>query len=664
MSQPLRWGIIGCGRIAGALAGGLSHTSTGDLYAVASRSQEKADAFAKEHNATKAYGSYEALLADSDVDAVYVATPHPQHMQWAIAAANAGKHILCEKPIGLNEYDAQAIIEAARKNNVFLMEAFMYRCHPQTRKVVELIKEGAIGEVRFISAAFGFDASKADEDSRILSNALGGGGILDVGCYPVSMSRLVAGAAMGKPFADPVEVSGGGYLGKTNIDNWAAGVLTFENGIVAQVSTAVCAAVGQHVTIIGSEGKIQIDLPWIISKEGGTATFLLNDEPVEVEETRWLYQIEADTVAAAVNAGKTQADSPAMSWDDTLGNMRTLDRWRNTFNLVYEAETAEGYSKPVHGGALTKPAESQVAYSRVDGVDLDISRLVMGCDNQSSVAHAFTMFDAFYEVGGTCFDTAHIYGHGTPQKLLGQWIKSRGVRDKVAIIDKGAHSPFCDPENLSKQVEIDLDRLQTDYADLYFMHRDNVDIPVGEFVDVLHEHVSAGRLKAVGGSNWTLERVQAFNEYAKANGKTPFAATSNNFSLAQMIKPVWGGCIASSEPTYRQWHIDSQTANFAWSSQARGFFVPERDLEEPELKRCWVSDDNLKRRARAIELAEKRGVLPVNIALAYVLCQPFPMFALFGPRQLSEMYSSLPGATMQLSPEELAWLNLETDILS
>ncbi len=196
-NRRLAWGIIGTGSIAGAFAEGLSHSATGKLIAVGSRSKESAAKFGGKWGVPPeaCHASYEALLADDNVQAVYIATPHPLHAEWAIKAAEANKHILCEKPIGLNAYEAAAIIEAAIANDVFLMEAFMYRCAPQTAELIRLIRdERIIGDVRVIQGSFSFHAGY-DEASRVLSNDLGGGGILDVGCYPVSMSRLIAGAA-------------------------------------------------------------------------------------------------------------------------------------------------------------------------------------------------------------------------------------------------------------------------------------------------------------------------------------------------------------------------------------------------------------------------------------------------------------------------------------
>ncbi len=156
--NKVKWGIIGTGGIARAFANGVAGSKACEVIAIASRTQEKADTFAKEFKIKKCYAGYEELLKDDEVEAVYIAIPHPFHAKWAIRTAEAGKHILCEKPITINHAQAMAVIEAARENDVFLMEAFMYRCHPQTHKLVELIKSNVIGTVQFISAIFSFRA--------------------------------------------------------------------------------------------------------------------------------------------------------------------------------------------------------------------------------------------------------------------------------------------------------------------------------------------------------------------------------------------------------------------------------------------------------------------------------------------------------------------------
>jgi aryl-alcohol dehydrogenase-like predicted oxidoreductase len=273
------------------------------------------------------------------------------------------------------------------------------------------------------------------------------------------------------------------------------------------------------------------------------------------------------------------------------------------------------------------------------------------------------MFDAFFERGGTAFDTAYVYGGGAHERSLGHWMKIRGVRDQVVVVAKGAHTPLCFPHAITSQVHESLDRLQTDHADVYVMHRDNPDVPVGEFVDVLNEHVRAGRFRAFGGSNWSMARIAEANEYAKRKGLQGFSIVSNNFSLARMVNPVWKGCIAASDPESRAYLQQTQLTLLSWSSQARGFFTDrahrDQSLNDEEMNRCWYSEDNWQRRERVVELANRRGVLPINIALAYVLNQPFPAFALIGPRTLEELRTSLPALGIRLSPDELLWLNLE-----
>ncbi|MEX0886533.1 MAG: aldo/keto reductase [Phycisphaeraceae bacterium] len=669
--STLNWGIIGTGAIARTFARGLAQTDAGQLVAVGSRSQASADAFAKEVDLKGgAYASYDALLADDAVDAVYIATPHPWHAQWTIRAAEAGRHVLCEKPAALNHAEAMAMVDAAHQHNVFLMEAFMYRCHPQTARLVELVRDGRIGELRMIQVSFGFGAG-FNPDSRLFNRELGGGGIMDVGCYPVSLARLLAGAAVGAPFADPVDVVGSGLLAETGVDVAAAAVLRFDSGILAQVSTSTTVAQDNVARLYGSEGVIEVPNPWSADRnKGGRGVVRVQRkgeqqaQELVVETDRTAFALEAEVVARAVAAGQQQAESPAMSWADTLGNMATLDRWRAAVGVVYAGENQESLRGPLHGEPLRKPAQPTMRHGQLEGLAKPVSRMVMGVDNQATPQHGAVMFDAYYEAGGNTFDTAYIYGGGRFERHLGWWLKQRGVRDDVVLIVKGAHTPHCNPQAIPRQLEESLDRLQTDYADIYFMHRDNPDVPVGEFVDVLNEQQRAGRIGIFGGSNWTKERIDEANAYAASKGLSGFTVLSNNFSLARMVEPVWAGCVAASDPEYRAWLEANQMPVLAWSSQARGFFTERADLPadaqpDKSLVQSWYSEDNFQRRERAIELAKRKGVRPINIAAAYVLNQPFPTFPLIGPRTLEELRTSLPALEVELSETELAWLNLE-----
>jgi len=663
MNDKLLWGIISTGSIARTFARGLAESKTGRLLAIASRTAETAEAFGAEFGVERRYGSYEALLEDKDVQAVYVATPHPIHAEWAIKAADAGKHILCEKPIGMNFAEAMAIVEAARRNDVFLMEAFMYRCHPQTARLVEWLQEKAIGDVRVIQAVFSFNAGD-DEEGRLLANHLGGGGILDVGCYTTSMARLVAGVAMGKEFADPIDVQAVGHLGPTGVDEWASAVLKFPGDIIAQISCGVRVTQESSVHIYGSEGHIVLPSPWIPSRTGGTTKVIVqakgDHQPRELDVTtdEWLYAIEADYVASSID--KRQAPFPAMSWADTLGNMKTLDRWRAAIGLIYDSERPQNLKRSIHGGKLKVRPGSLMKYGEVPGLDKKVSRLVMGNMISDPIVTS-AMLDDFYERGGNAIDTAYVYGGGRCEKALGWWVKNRRIRNKVVILAKGAHTPCCNPDDLTRQLCESLDRLQTDYVDLYMMHRDNPDIPVGEFVDVLNKHKRAGRMLAFGASNWTLKRFKAAQDYAAKHKLAGFSAISNNFSLAEMVDAVWEGCLSAKDPQWEAYLTKTHTPLMAWSSQARGFFTGRanpKDKSDADLARCWYSKDNFRRRERAIKLAKEKGVEPINVALAWVLHQAFPTFALIGPLTIAETRSSFAALEVELTPEEVKWLNL------
>lgn len=664
MSNKLAWGILGTGHIASVFASDLAGSRTGELVAVGSRTQASADRFGDTWKIAHRHGSYEQLLADDDVRAVYIAAPHPLHAEWAIKAAEAGKHVLCEKPIALNHAEAMAIIEAAYRNDVFLMEAFMYRCHPQTARLVELVRSGIIGKVRVIQATFSFH-TRFNPEHRLLNNELGGGGILDVGCYCASMARLIAGAATGKDVAEPTKVTGAAHIGEVSrVDEYAIASLTFPGDIVAQLFSGVQVNGENVVRIFGSEGSILVPSPWTPRSGDGVSKIIVKRDGEEsaqeiiVESKTGLYANEADTVAEYLE----QRQAPAMSWDDTLGNMRTLDQWRASIGLVYDREKPAGQTLPVHKRPLTVRAGTRMKYGQIAGVEKPISRLVMGVDNQVTWPHTAVMLDDFFERGGNCFDSAYIYGGGLCEKMLGHWVRNRGIREQVVILDKGAHTPHCNPEALSRQLEESLTRLQTDYVDIYMMHRDNLAIPVGEFITVLNEHKNAGRLRIFGASNWSIERLEEANRWAQEHGMAGFSVMSNNFSLARMVEPPWAGCIAASDPRSREWLTRTQMPLMPWSSQARGFFTGRAhpdDRSDEELARCWYSEDNFRRLERVNAMAKERGVLPINIALAYVLCQPFPTFPLFGPRLLSETRTSFPALDIALTPEEVRWLNLE-----
>ncbi len=671
MNERLQWGIIGTGLIAKEFADGVRESSTGALLAVGSRAQATADQFGESYGVPRRYSSYEALLADPNVQAVYISTPHPLHAEWTIKAAEAGKHVLVEKPIGLNAAEVMAMIEAARVHDVFLMEAFMYHCHPQMKRLVELIQSGAVGEVKLIRASFGYRAP-FDPASRFHNNDLGGGGILDVGCYPVSAARLIAGAACGQPFAEPIEVKACGHLGPTGVDEYAAAVLRFPGDLLAEVSSAIGLSLPdtQTIEIFGLDGKLTVPNPWIPSRwdrqpvplilkrhDEKTAQTILVEAPLD------LYTYEADEVAHHL----AHRQAPAMSWDDSLCNMRALDRWRAEIGLVYDREKPERAARTLTGRPLRRSATPAMRYGRLPGLDKPVSRLVFGCDTNHTMPDTCVMLDDYFERGGNAFDTSCGYGipNGACERNLGWWIKHRGVRDDVVVFEKGGNHPNDYPAGLTKELLGGLERLQLDRVDVYLLHRDNERVPIGEWVEVLNEHWRKGRMKLFGLSNFSIARLQAFDEYARKRGLQSFGLVSNQFSLAQVLASIWDfHLVSSSDAASRAWFTRMQTPLVPWSSQARGFFTDRAartKRDNPELVRCWYSEENFRCKDRAEQLARQLGVHPINVALAYVLCQPFPTFPIIGPKQISETRSSLTALDILLTPEQLRWLNLETD---
>jgi len=336
-----KWGIIGTGGIARTFARALADSTTGELVAVGSRAQETAEAFGDTFAIPRRYASYEDLLADPGIDGVYISLPNHLHLEWAVKTARAGKHVLCEKPLTVNASEATKMFAEVQKTGVFLMEAFMYRCHPQTQRVVDLIRDRAIGEVRMIQATFAYDLGDSDQayQNIRLRNDACGGGIMDVGCYTVSMARLIAGAALGHSGpAEPQHLEGVAHIGERGrVDEWAAAVLKFPGDIVANLVCGCRARVESTVHIWGSKGSIAVPVPWnpttgkIILQRPGKDV-----QEIEIPSQIGCYTFEADVVAR--NADKPQAPYPYMTWNDSLGNMQTLDRWRASIGLVFDIE--------------------------------------------------------------------------------------------------------------------------------------------------------------------------------------------------------------------------------------------------------------------------------------------------------------------------------------
>jgi D-xylose 1-dehydrogenase (NADP+, D-xylono-1,5-lactone-forming) len=309
--HTLRWGVLGTGRITRALIAALRASPRNEVVAAASRTPARAEAFAREWSLPRAFAGYQAMLEDPHIDVVYNALPNHLHAQWTIAAARHGKHVLCEKPLALAVDDVDHMAEAARAARVVVAEAFMYRHHPQTLKVKELVDGGAVGALRLVRGAFSFTLTRA-EDVR-LDPACGGGSLWDVGCYPVSYARLLAGE-------EPVEAFGWQTLGPTGVDEAFAGQLRFGGGMVAQVDCSFRLPFRTHVEVVGRDGVITIPRPY---KPGTKETVVLTRgdsvESIEVEGPE-LYLGEVEDMFDAVRLGRPSRVSLA----ESRGNVAAL----------------------------------------------------------------------------------------------------------------------------------------------------------------------------------------------------------------------------------------------------------------------------------------------------------------------------------------------------
>lgn len=326
MAQKIRWGIIGTGSIAGKFAEGVASLLDADVVAVGSRSQAKADDFARRFNVVNRHASYEALVDDPEVDAVYVATPHSFHAENALMALAAGKPVLCEKPFTINARQAEAVIQLARAKNLLLMEAMWTRFLPPLVRLREMLAEGMIGEVRSLAADFGF--RKESREGRLYDPALGGGALLDIGVYLVSLASMI--------FGPPSRVTGVAELGPTGVDEQAAMVLGHPQGQVAVLHTSIRANTFDEASIVGTRGRIKLHRSWW---EGSDMTLFLDEggeEFLDFPFTGNGFQFEAAEFMECLREGRLE--SKILPLDETLTIMKTLDALRAQWGLKYPME--------------------------------------------------------------------------------------------------------------------------------------------------------------------------------------------------------------------------------------------------------------------------------------------------------------------------------------
>jgi xylose dehydrogenase (NAD/NADP) len=309
-AHPVKWGIISTANINRNVIPGARASPKVDLVAVASRDQARADKYAKTWGIQRAYGSYDALLADPGIEAVYISLPNSMHCEWAIKALEAGKHVLCEKPLSRHASDVEAAFDAADRAGRMLSEAFMYRHNPQTKRAKQLVAEGAIGELRLIRAAFSF--SLYDDDNIRLSTALEGGALMDIGCYAVSGSRLFGG--------EPEKVYGEAWFGPSGTDWVFAGTLRFPGNVLALFDASTAMTARDELEAIGSEGSLFLDDPWHCKAPGIELRRQGRVQRIELDPAD-SYRLELENVSDAIR-GEAEL---LLSRDDAMGQARTLE---------------------------------------------------------------------------------------------------------------------------------------------------------------------------------------------------------------------------------------------------------------------------------------------------------------------------------------------------
>ncbi len=338
--NKIRWGIIGPGSIANNFADALKQSYSGELKAIASFNDQRRKNFGDKYDIHEnlRFNNYESLLNSESVDAVYISTPHTLHAELSIKAAGKGKHILCEKPGAVNFKQGERVIQAVQDAGVFYKEGFMYRCHPQIPALLNLIKNKIIGDVKKITSSFGFDMTKVIPEHRLFNKDLAGGAILDVGLYPVSLSRIIAGANLGKKFINPNSISAEAKIGETGVDEVSSAIMEFDYGVIAEVYTAIMKNMENNVIIDGTDGKIIVDDPWMPGKNGGpyhAIIRIIKNDKEEIKEFKGpehLFFFEAELSSQTILKEKQQVPHPGMTWKDTLDNLKVLDQWRQKIN--------------------------------------------------------------------------------------------------------------------------------------------------------------------------------------------------------------------------------------------------------------------------------------------------------------------------------------------
>jgi aryl-alcohol dehydrogenase-like predicted oxidoreductase len=328
----------------------------------------------------------------------------------------------------------------------------------------------------------------------------------------------------------------------------------------------------------------------------------------------------------------------------------------------------------------------KMQYGRIAGVDKPVSRILQGTSLQGppemlkaarDFPYMLDLYDGCSELGVTTFDTGHNYWGGNAERSLGEWMQSRGNREDVVILTKGAHHnndrKRVTPWDIASDLHDSLARLSTDYIDIYLLHRDDPSLPVGPIIDALNEHKDAGRIRVFGASNWTHERIAEANAYAADNGLSPFTISSPNFTLAVESEPPWADCISLSGDagtSARAWYAEQQMPLFLWSSMAQGFFSGRfnrssfdayQDQIPESCARAYCHDDNFERLHRVETLAKEKGLSVPQVALAWIVNQHLDLYTIVGVFTREECAENIAALDVELTPNEIDWLDLKSE---
>ncbi len=310
MADPVRWGIVSTADINRKVIPGAKESPKVELMAVASRTPERADEYAREWGIERAYGSYEELLEDPEIEAVYISLPNTMHVEWSIRALEAGKHVLCEKPLSRHPDDVAAAFDAADRTGRLLTEAFMYRHNPQTKRLKELVADGAVGELRLIRSTFSYGLF--DEDNIRLRTEVEGGALMDVGCYNVSGSRLLGG--------EPERVLGEAWYGPTGTDWVFTATMRFPNDVLALFDCGTALSNRDELEAIGSEGSLFLDDPWHCNNPVIEVRRADGVERIELERED-SYRLELENLSDAIRGDAELL----LGRDDAMGQARALE---------------------------------------------------------------------------------------------------------------------------------------------------------------------------------------------------------------------------------------------------------------------------------------------------------------------------------------------------